>query len=337
MTFFTKIEEDDFDGVQQMIDNDPKIIDQKINGVTPLYHAVKHSDLKMIELLLINKADPNQKSPSKCFRTPISRAVGDIDSIEIIGLLIKYKASLEEVNYYGMTPIFYAVSKNNVEYLEYLIKAGANVNHTDCFGALPLHYAARSGFVKIAEVLIKAGSNLNIGDKHNNATPIYDAIDGNHLEVVRVLLDNGVNIEPVDYSKVTDQLWKFTHVPPVLHYAVKKSRFEIVKLLVERGADINGRSSYNSTPLHYAADQDDSRITSYLLSFPHIQVNAKNNNGSIPVTDAIIHRNKDNIRLLIQHGADLTSVNIHGIGPMSFPDSKRKKEIEEYCKLPKLR
>ena len=40
-----------------------------------------------------------------------------------------------------------------------------------------------------------------------------------------------------------------------LHYAVQRKNFDIAKMLVEKGADINAKAKYGLTAFHYAAAQ----------------------------------------------------------------------------------
>jgi uncharacterized protein len=50
----------------------------------------------------------------------------------------------------------------------------------------------------IAETLLKAGANVNAIGYRDNATPLCVAAIHGHLNVVKILLANGANINAVD-------------------------------------------------------------------------------------------------------------------------------------------
>ena len=62
--------------------------------------------------------------------------------------------SLDEYDDYGQTPLFYAVSENQIEIVrKYATKS--RVNHVDKLaGQTPLYYAARKNHLDMAKLLI---------------------------------------------------------------------------------------------------------------------------------------------------------------------------------------
>ena len=55
-----------------------------------------------------------------------------------------------------------------------------------------------------------------------------------------------------------------------LHYAARHSNIEVMKLLVENGADINKLGDDNMTPLHYTARYSYNNITTTLIQISHL-------------------------------------------------------------------
>jgi len=69
-----------------------------------------------------------------------------------------------------------------------------------------------------------------------DATPLINAAEGGHVDVVSLLLDRGANIDHID-----------PECQNALIRASEKGRLEVVKLLVARGADVNARAWYPRT------------------------------------------------------------------------------------------
>lgn len=68
--------------------------------------------------------------------------------------------------------------------------ASGEVNAKDSKGRTLLYYAAKYGQTEIARQLLEAGCDPNIADRNKN-TPLHEATDGSHLEVIRLLVKSG--------------------------------------------------------------------------------------------------------------------------------------------------
>ena len=62
---------------------------------------------------------------------------------------------------------------------------------------------------------------------------------------------------------------------PVLHYAAKLGREEVIRTLIECGADVNDDAGIAETPLITACTHDQCHIVKVLLEYPDIDVNRK--------------------------------------------------------------
>lgn len=60
-------------------------------------------------------------------------------------------------------------------------------------------------------------------------------------------------------------------------------RFQVVKLLLEYGANVNEADILGATPLHRAAAQGRNSIVELLLSSPEIQYDLTDSTGSTPL------------------------------------------------------
>ena len=100
--------------------------------------------------------------------------------------------NVNEIDFYGQTPIYYCVRDNKIETVKLMIELGTNINIEDKFGQNCLFYAIREGHVDIVELLVEKGANVNQVDKKKR-TPYSYAEKFNLLNICELLLKNGAN------------------------------------------------------------------------------------------------------------------------------------------------
>ena len=96
---------------------------------------------------------------------------------------------------------------------------------------------------------------------------------------------------------------------------------EIIELLIDKGADVNGKDDNDDTPLHLSTN----RNISELLIAQGADVNAKDCFGSTPLHSNIFNQDKDLVALLITNGADLNLMDEDGQTPL---DQLSSEELE---------
>ncbi|WP_054849042.1 ankyrin repeat domain-containing protein [Vulcanisaeta sp. JCM 14467] len=101
---------------------------------------------------------------------------------------------------------------------------------------------------------------------------LLDAVKNGDLSKVIDLIKAGANVN------VKDPTYGMTP----LHYAVLGNRLDIVKYLIENGADINARDNTGKTPLHFAAKNGYLDIVKYLIE-NKADINVKDNIGKTPL------------------------------------------------------
>ena len=160
---------------------------------------------------------------------------------------------------------------------------------TDCFTAFS---KKRRFFPSITSLLI--------GEDHNEYD-LIKAILRDDLSTVTYLIVTGLaDVNLRDRVILFGKNRKSNWTP--LMYAIDKGNLEIAKFLIEFGANINSKISYNTTPLLIAAKNNDIEAIKFLLESPQLEVNAQNRIGktALMLTDDI-----QIARLLIDAGADI--------------------------------
>uniref|UniRef100_A0A0E0CKQ3 F-box domain-containing protein n=1 Tax=Oryza meridionalis TaxID=40149 RepID=A0A0E0CKQ3_9ORYZ len=132
------------------------------------------------------------------------------------------------------TPLAYAVNGANIATVRYLLDHGAHPDKVDNKGFTPLHFAAEEGYCNIVELLLAKGAQVD--SMSVRGTPLHLAATNGQHRVVEILLDHNA-----DCNKIVSAVYT-----PLL-VAIYGSSLKCVKLLIKAGADVNGVG--NITPL----------------------------------------------------------------------------------------
>ena len=198
---------------------------------------------------------------------------------------------LNESDAWG-TALDIAVSKGADGIAQLLIDAGADIEGTTAAGAggeHPLHLtAARTSGTSTARLLVSRGAQLEARDARGR-TPLITAVLSDNLEVAEVLISAGADLEGTD--------GKFGDSP--LTWAACWGRFTAAKFLLSKGAQINRRSGRDGdTPLHRAVICcKGAEMIKYLVE-NGADVNATNSKGLTPIKLTFVKKDQELLRNL---------------------------------------
>jgi len=138
------------------------------------------------------------------------------------------------------------------------------VNTHNPDGYTPLGLAAYFGHEEAAACLLAAGADVNLKSKDGKLdnTALHAAIAGNHIHIVRLLLNAGADIDAQ-----CEGVRRRGFTP--LHAAAYFNRLEIAKLLIERGADPRIANGESLTPYEYAARRGHAEIAELIRAAVH--------------------------------------------------------------------
>jgi ankyrin repeat protein len=130
-----------------------------------------------------------------------------------------------------------------------LLRAGANVNIQDARRDNPFLYAGAEGLLDILRLTIAAGADTTITNRYGG-TALIPAAERGHVDVVAELLDH----TDVNVNHVNNLGWTALLEAIVLSDGGERHQ-QIVRLLLDHGADTSIADKDGVTPLQHARDR----------------------------------------------------------------------------------
>ena len=194
----------------------------------------------------------------------------------------------------GLTPLLFAVRQGHLEGVTLLVDAGAGVNAVS--GAdktSPLLMAVINGHFDLADYLLEHGANPNLASE-NGVTPLYAALN-------------------VQWAP------RALYPQPRAYLQQKLSYLEMLKRLIEKGADVNARLNKKVWYSEY--------------NFP---LSGVDEIGATPFWRAAYASDVDAMRLLVAHGADPNIPTMKPAGRPRTGDAAGRETIDDVSGLPPL-
>jgi ankyrin repeat protein len=157
----------------------------------------------------------------------------------------------------GRTALLLATHHNAVNAARILIEAGADVNAMDNISDSPYLYAGAEGRLEILRMTLEQGADLASVNRYGG-TALIPAAHHGHIQTVRELLKTKIDIDHVNYPGWTALLEAVILGDGGARY------IEIVRVLIEAGADVNIPDGNGISPLAHAIEQGYSEIAKIL-------------------------------------------------------------------------
>lgn len=119
---------------------------------------------------------------------------------------------------------------------------------------------------------------------------IYDfASEGNVIELRKILTSENINAQ----SEYGETLLTVS--------VVHSDCYDVVKLLIDKGADINDKGGTQFTPVHWAASKGNSEIVKLLLE-SNANFSIQGNNNHTPLQEAVYNGKTEVVKVFREKG-----------------------------------
>lgn len=315
----------DVEGVRALLQTDVDL-NQRYLADYPLEAVIRAGNLELVRVFLESGVDVNLEygEPEHASKETALIFAVQQNRPEICRLLIGRGADPDYLQVDAhreedQTPLEIAIQRNHQEVFDVLLP------HTDLSRGRGLHYegrhihlACRAGNLEMVRSLLESGVDVNLRGGVNELTPLHVAVEQDQPAIVAYLLERGADVNAQD---------RRLNVP--LHAA--KSR-EVAQLLIAQGAEVNARNDFGETPLF---QQRDPQIVALLLE-GGAEVNLRCNSGETALhrvlTSAaypyVFGATADSaqalvvvgqiVALLVAHGADVNAAARKGATPLHY-------------------
>lgn len=295
------------DAVQVLLDNGADVnATENWGRTTPLMWAVAENHARVVRMLIEHGADIEARSvyippgTGRGFEGTLPRERRE----EEVGPVVYASGEL--------TPLLIAARDGHFDSLKVLVEAGADIDAITADGKNGMGLAIFNGNYEIASYLVDKGSNVNQADAQR-FTPLFWAVERRNMEtapnfpwivtedplpLIRKLLEKGADpnhiVNNTPNARMRGGSPRIVFATAIMRAAFS-SDLELVKLLLEYGADPHIKSSDNETTLSAAAG----------LGWVH---------GFHK--DRSLADRLEIIRILVELGADVNWQDNYGISPL---------------------
>lgn len=322
------------------------------NDVQAYTHAVEYKHWETVQTLLLkgipvdSKALLYENSEGACYGSPLFYLI-DSDDNEHIAFLVEHGADVNYLSTDGRTILMLAASANSPKSAQYLIEHGADVNKADEDGRTALHRAVKAQHLDLARMLIEAGADIDAKTK-DGETALTFALWNEDFDFAEYLVSRGCELNYEYLNTETGQ-----HTTPVIETASWK-QYDLIKMMVKHGADLNLASGNGFTPLNVAVSEGEWKMADLLISLGagikgdksivekslknsrYLQkvlelgapVNVVNDKGFSPLQVAVVNGNYEAVWLLLKYSASIT-FNEEKLGDM-FQGGTTLLEVAEH-------
>ena len=263
-------------------------VDVPTAGWTPLHKACELGDLAMMNLLLANEANIEAKSP----KTLVIKKPNPVKSKTAEPSWSSEEEDSDSTDGdRGWTPLLRAANTGKEDIVRRLLDQNADIEARNPTKATPLICASGMRHEAIVDLLILRGANLEAEDEFGWKSLHRTLSTRGGERVAQLLLDHNANINCGDMSGKTP-----------LHHAVEKNDEDMTTFLLHAGAQLEARDIAQRTPLFTAIECRLENMVYVLLEFgADASARDKNNRDALGAAQHAVRRSPEITKLLTKH------------------------------------
>ncbi len=213
-------------------------------------------------------------------------------------------AALDTVQW---SPMHYCCRYGDLPSVKRILEADKDaLTRVSTAGSTPLHVACEYGRLDMVEYIVEQGASCTVKNSQER-TPLMMACRLGHAAVVKCVLDHA----EIDLTEKDE--WGYT----ALHQAIEPGMsLDVVKILLEFGANITAKNEKEEITLHLAVWMQDQTIVKFLLELDPESVNATDTYGNTPLSFACYQNDIPMVSLLLDNGANMKKYSKILISPL---------------------
>lgn len=316
----------------------------------PLHQCIKAGDVNRVRTMMQRGANDKLLDEEGNSSLHIAAMNGNG---EIIALIAEKSTAINLANKEDATPLHIACSLGHLTAAKLLIEKGADIKrakvkdnanlplHLACKkkgnleivqlvaydvniknrkGDTPLHIAAGAGCFDTVSYLLERGVAEIDGLNLEKETPLQCACKSNNLELIDLLIQRGADpkkMAPNFYDNLSADLKYRLSGNSQLHISCEKGKMDEVRILLEKGANTEGKNFNGNTPLHLACMNGNLAIIQ-MVAEKTTEVDAVNKAGETPLHIACSKGNADAVKILIAKESDVNKAKEDDFGNTSL-------------------
>ncbi|XP_047126788.1 serine/threonine-protein phosphatase 6 regulatory ankyrin repeat subunit B isoform X1 [Hydra vulgaris] len=290
--------------VRILLENDARVDMFDENGKGALHVACETGHTLCVELIMDKKSYVDAKTKLGATSVGLAAANGHSQLVEM--LVKKYHASVDVLSLIKRSALHMASEKGYLQSCKALIQLGADPMCVDTNHAAPIHLASENNFPDIVKMFLEINPDLaSLINKDGNGcahiaaakgsyevfnallkvnstiafakskttlrTPLHLAAEGDHAEIIQLLINQGVSLIDEDKDGLT-----------ALHLAAKYGSRNAIEMFKGRMSFNIVSSKTGMTPLHLASEFDQAGSLADLLLKASASVASECPAGKIP-------------------------------------------------------
>ncbi|KAF5691387.1 ankyrin protein 1 [Fusarium denticulatum] len=308
-------------------------------GYTPLLCAASCGYNKLLRLLLEAGADIEAKTPKG--GTPLILAVAT-NQEESVKILLEYNLDIDARDIWEGSAIFCLPTPANLSVVRRLINRGASLTIRNKERYTPLGKAVVNGDLPLVRLLSSQKIDLN-AEAAENGTALHIATEKCNVDIVKLLVEKGASPDVANswmYGSPLQRLFEkyYTsaenkdiiarhlindagadvnvhggNMGSVLNAAILSGSLDMIKLIIEKGADIGWQDLQGRRPIHYAALKTVQHFNLLLEASgddeERLGITTKTKSGLTVLHFAVATGRSDLVELVLSHTSGTISIN----------------------------